>query len=398
MGGRSAESHRAAQLRPVRPGLGSRPRPVRLEPASRPPPVRPRRAGQPQWVWQTRAPRRSPTGPSARTRSLAEARSSSGSHRVDRPPHKGSAAGLPGRAARTDPAPLGPESAARPHPSPTESRRAGSVPAAGRLPGSERRPEPMEGSAAPERAVGRRPGGPAQPAGRIAPPESRPKPRNHPAVATAGPAATGRLFDPGGASPPSPAPARAIPASGRPASPAGCHEPRLRPDPGSWPDPDRPRSRLPPGHGPRPAARASSCRSSHRRAERWSLHAAARPVRGSNPELENRWVSLDRSASPAAPARQADRQDRVPGSVAGPQPMPPRPRRPSAELPHPSVPGGSPEQTRRSGEGWSWDTYNRTYVLPVKPAPLPGLVRSDPSTSGSAWRAGHSGQIPTAVA
>jgi hypothetical protein len=193
-----------------------------------------------------------------------------------------------------------------------------------------------------------------------------PHSRLPPKTESAGPATAGRRFDPGGALPPSPAPHRVSPASGRPASRAGRPDSLPRPDPGSWPDPDTPRSRRRPEPGPQPAERAWSCRWSHRRAGRWSRRAADLPTQGSRQGRESRSISLDPTQPAARSARPAGCSEGLPGrrldSVAALLPGRPRPRcaqagrlRPSAELPHPSAPGGTLEQPRRSEEGLSWD-------------------------------------------
>ena len=135
----------------------------------------------------------------------------------------------------------------------------------------------MAGSAAPERRAERRLAAPVRPIGRTAPPWWLPKSRLPPEAGQADPAAAGRRSGPGGASPPSPVPARSSRASGRPAIRARRHEPLPRPDQGIWPDPDTPRCRRRPGPGPWPATRGWSCRWSLRRAGLWLARAATPP-------------------------------------------------------------------------------------------------------------------------
>ena len=232
----------------------------------------------------------------------------------------------------------------------------------------------MAGLAAPERRAERRLAAPVRPIGRTAPPWWLPKSRLPPEAGQADPAAAGRRSGPGGASPPSPVPARSSRASGRPAIRARRHEPLPRPDQGIWPDPDTPRCRRRPGPGPWPATRGWSCRWSLRRAGLWLPRAATRPGPGWRPGPQSRLVSPDPMPPANCSVCPAGLPHPRPDSDAALPPGPPRPRHPGAELLHPSVPGGMPERPGRSVEGRSWGANTRTDVLYVKYSGAPGSL------------------------
>jgi hypothetical protein len=221
------------------------------------------------------------------------------------------------------------------------------------------------------RASGRPLDGPAPPAGGAARPGSPPTDPSYRAREAAGPAAAGQPFDPGGALPPSTAPPPASPGRGRRAIPAGRPATRPRPDPGSARDPDMRLSRRPPGPARRPAGPEWSCRSSRPRAGPWVRSAAIRPAPGCRPGPENRSAPparpRGRALDPAVPRHRARPLDRHPVPAAGPPPGRLGPPYPSAELPLPSVPGGTRERPGRWAEGLPWDVNNRTDVLSVKP-------------------------------
>ncbi len=70
---------------------------------------------------------------------------------------------------------------------------------------------------------------------------------------------------------------------------------------------------------------------------------------------------------------------RHPDSAAARLPGPRGPPRPSAELPRPSVPGGTQERTGHWRRGWPWDANNRTSVLSIQdPTPWLDLSGSAP--------------------
>jgi hypothetical protein len=95
---------------------------------------------------------------------------------------------------------------------------------------------------------------------------------------------------------------------------------------------------------------------------RLSLRAADRPARGLHRVRGIRSRSLARLSG--RPDARAEPRHPAPAAEQSPGPRPPP--RPSAELPRPSVPEGTPELLRRSRRGLSWDIDSRTYVLSVK--------------------------------
>jgi hypothetical protein len=111
-----------------------------------------------------------------------------------------------------------------------------------------------------------------------------------------------------------------------------------------------------------PAAPGSSCRSFRRPEERWSRRVADRPARGLHRAREIRSRSLAHRVGWPGDRAAARRPVRVVGRSPGPR----QSLRPNAELPHPSVPEGTPERPRRLRRGWPWDLDSRTYVLSVK--------------------------------
>jgi hypothetical protein len=148
-----------------------------------------------------------------------------------------------------------------------------------------------------------------------------------------------------------------IPASGRRASPAEPRGRPPRPGRGSGRGPARRRSRRRPGLLPRAGARVSSCRSSPRPGATRSRCAAGHPDRGSRRGQESR---SGRSAGSRCRAVTA-----APAAPPAPRLAPALPR--SAELRHPSVPGGTPQQPTRPEKAPPSHNY-RTDVLVVQGA------------------------------